>query len=47
MPEDEEIRGALYLAKVYSVRTKGELEELVRELAKNWGSPVILQGREP
>ena len=23
MPEDEEIRGALYLAKVYSVRTKG------------------------
>ena len=37
MPEDEEIRGALYLAKVYSVRTKGELEELVRELCKELG----------
>ena len=48
MPEDEEIRGALYLAKVYSVRTKGELEELVRELCKRTGgSLVILQGREP
>lgn len=37
MPEDEEIRGALYLAKVSSVRTKGELEELVRELCKELG----------
>ena len=37
MPEDEEIRGALYLAKVFSVRTKGELEELVRELCKELG----------
>lgn len=32
MPEDEEIDGALYLAKVSAVRTKAELEELVNEL---------------
>ena len=32
MPEDEEIDGALYLAKVSTVRTKLELEELVNEL---------------
>ena len=32
MPEDEEIDGALYLAKVSAVRTKLELEELVNEL---------------
>ena len=32
MPEDEEIDGALYLAKVSAVRTKSELEELVNEL---------------
>lgn len=37
MPEDEEIRGVFYLAKVSSVRTKGELEELVRELCKELG----------
>ena len=36
MPEDEEIRGALYLAKVSSVRTKGELEELVENGAVDW-----------
>ena len=32
LPEDTEIDGAFYLAKVSVVRTKAELEELVKEL---------------
>lgn len=32
LPEDEEIDGAFYLARVFAVRTKAELEELVNEL---------------
>ena len=36
LPEDTEIDGAFYLAKVSVVRTKAELEELVkRALSEN------------